>query len=213
MLKKVLFLAIFFIVSLYSAVKADWVLIPVKDMIKDADVILIGYVDSAFGEGKTDYDLNEIYWRIKVTHYLKGENKEKEYSVATPGSLSVVGKKSSIDYKLYTDRYALFFIKNNRPLTPRGVVYLDIKDVEGFKKLTIGKDLADSINSLSGDMQADEHKEVIEFIKSTKGNIPTVENVLAAEKNDFPVLTVSAASIVLVIGAIYFFIRRNGVRG
>jgi hypothetical protein len=213
MLKKVLLLVLFFIVSIYSTVQADWALIPVKDMIKEADVILIGYIDSAFGEGKTEYDSSEIYWKVKVTHYLKGDNNQKEYSVATPGSLSIAGRQSSIDYNLYTDRYALFFLKNNRPITPRGVVYLDVKEVEGFKKLTVGKEIADSINSLSGDMQADEHKEVIDFINSTNGNIPTVENILAAEKNDFPVIAVSIASIVLVIGVIYFYIRSNGVRG
>jgi hypothetical protein len=207
MIKKTAIFSITLIIFLYSTIQACWVFLSIQDLIAQSDTIIMGYIEGDMGETKDNNNMIQTQWEINVSHYLKGEGAYKKYAVSTPGSVSPFSTvKSSIDYALSTKRYALFFLSNNTPLTPRGVVYLNITDEERFKTTASGEEIVKFIDTADPQFNSDETKEIMQFVKGSKVTLATEENAIQVEKSNSGIIILATllAAAAISVGIVVY---------
>lgn len=177
MFKKLLVFTLGILFLTTQAVQACWAFFSIEELIEKSDVILIGKIQGKAGQSKNQDGMAETYWNVKVGYYLKGESDTKYYIVATPGAKSLFNSVvTSADYELADEKYALFFLSNNRPITPRGVAYLDVKDEENFFNNSSEVDISKLISNISPQSSEEENEKIMNFIKTSNITIPTVDN-------------------------------------
>jgi hypothetical protein len=176
--KYILLTVLILLLASSMTVRASWVFYSVEDLIKKSDVIMIGYINGPAGTGKDEHKFAVTYWDVNVNYYLKGNITAKKYYVITPGASSLFNRvKTSIDYSLNKGTYALFFLSNHQPLTPRGVVYLSVNDINKFSNLSSGIDISKEIRIWSGQFDTEEAEKLIKFVDDSSISLPTVDNL------------------------------------
>lgn len=131
-MKKIVITAILFLVTIVNSVEpitaeGCWAYLSPEQLIQNADVILVGYIEGKSGVYRSN-DILDTEWKVHVNYYFKGKERGQYLTVHSPGAKgSRVGR--STDYSLDEwGRRVLLFLKkkDNRyyPLSPQGVVSL-----------------------------------------------------------------------------------------
>lgn len=181
----------------FSETYACWAYLSVDDLFDQSDIIVIGEVGKSVQNNKSD----ELNRRVKVYYYLKGELKEDEMVVATPG------ENVSTHYTLgKTGSKVLLFLNERegiiRPLSPQGVIKISLADDSSI--VNSGSDLLKIMNvqydQMGGEVK-DKEKEALTKRISEFENIRSVEPSHSPQDHDSILLKKGIYILVVLVMA------------
>jgi fermentation-respiration switch protein FrsA (DUF1100 family) len=200
----IIFCMLFIFVLITGIAHASWVYIPYKQMIAEADLVLIGRVDSTAFRWVRANHITYRLWKVQPLYYLKGENQGGMIYVGTPNRFTSL----HFDLDQWGSQVLLILKREGKafaPRTPQGVIAVNSQTVYPDEESDLtGSELLQRLSITDARLSNDEKQLIQDYI----GSLEMIEVVPTLSSSVQTITIIIAGFIIALIIAVFAFLWR-----